>query len=193
MAPNPLSLYSLAQLKDISDYALKHDYFVHIHFDEDQAARKEAFAVYGLTPIELISQAGLSRNKIALAYGVDLIPSELDQLARHTKVSISHNPRSNEKLSGTTAAIPDMLGRDITVDFGTDGAASSNSLDLFSQINFAAYGFLKCQAAQKYCKDGYSVDLEKLVRMATIDGAKVGIGFSYRLFGSWETSRCHFT
>jgi 5-methylthioadenosine/S-adenosylhomocysteine deaminase len=80
-----------------------------------------------------------------------------------------------------------MLDSGVTVGIGTDGAASSNSLDMFGQINFAAYGFLKCSSADKFCQNGYSIDPEKIVRMATIDGAKI-LGLDYKI-GSLETGK----
>jgi 5-methylthioadenosine/S-adenosylhomocysteine deaminase len=187
LAPNPYLDYSLDQLKQISDYALKNNYLVHIHFEEDPQNRADSLAKYNLTPTQLISQVGFLRNKLVLAHAADVNPQEMALLGQYPNVGVSFNPKSEAKLGPALTPVAAMLNDGVTVGIGTDGAASSNSLDMFGQINFAAYGFLKCSAGQKYCQNGYALDPEKVIRMATIDGAKI-LGLDSKV-GSLEAGK----
>jgi 5-methylthioadenosine/S-adenosylhomocysteine deaminase len=187
LAPNPYLDYTPDQLKQISDYALQNNYLVHIHFEEDPQNRADSLAKYNLTPTQLISEAGFLRNKLVLAHVADVNADEMNTIGRYPNVGVSFNPKSEAKLGSALTPVVKMLDSGVTVGIGTDGAASSNSLDMFGQINFAAYGFLKCSSADKFCQNGYSIDPEKIVRMATIDGAKI-LGLDYKI-GSLETGK----
>ncbi|MBM7624831.1 cytosine/adenosine deaminase-related metal-dependent hydrolase [Sporohalobacter salinus] len=59
-----------------------------------------------------------------------------------------------------------MLNSNLTVGLGTDSAASNNSLDLFSEMEF---GVLLQRANQKRAG---SITGEEIVKLATIKGAK---------------------
>jgi 5-methylthioadenosine/S-adenosylhomocysteine deaminase len=173
LAPNPFLDYTISELKQISDYALKNNYLVHIHFEEDPQNRTDSLAKYQLTPTELISEAGFLRNKLVLAHAADVNQDEINLLAQYPNVGVSFNPKSEAKLGPFLPPVVEMLNSGLNVGIGTDGAASSNSLDMFGQINFAAYGYLKCLSPDKFCQNGYTINPEKIVRMATIDGAKI--------------------
>ena len=187
LAPNPYLDYTPDQLKQISDYALANNYLVHIHFEEDSQNRSDALAKDRLTPAQLIQQAGFLRNKLVLAHAADINPDEMSLLGQYPNVGVSFNPKSEAKLGPSLTNVPKMMNNGVTVGIGTDGAASSNNLDMFGQMNFAAYGFLKCSSAYKFCDNGYSVNPEKIVRMATIDGAKI-LGLDDKI-GSLEVGK----
>jgi 5-methylthioadenosine/S-adenosylhomocysteine deaminase len=187
LAPNPFLDYSPDQLKQISDYALKNNYLVHIHFEEDPQNRTDSLAKYKLTPTQLIEQVGLLQNKIVLAHSADVTAEEMGIIGKYPNAGVSFNPKSEAKLGPSLTPVSEMLDHGVTVGIGTDGAASSNSLDMFGQINFAAYGHLQCSSSDKFCANGYSIDPEKVVRMATIDGAKI-LGLDKEI-GSLETGK----
>jgi len=187
LAPNPFLDYLPVQLKQISDYALKNNYLVHIHFEEDPQNRADALVRYNLTPTQLISQAGFLRNRLVLTHAADVNANEMNIIGEYPNSGVSFNPKSEAKLGPSLTPVVKMLDSGVTVGIGTDGAASSNSLDMFGQMNFAAYGFLKCSSADKFCQNGYSIDPEKIVRMATIDGAKI-LGLDDKI-GSLETGK----
>jgi 5-methylthioadenosine/S-adenosylhomocysteine deaminase len=83
------------------------------------------------------------------------------------QVKIVHNPESNMKLASGIAPVPDLLSQGITVGLGTDGCASNNNLDLFSEMDIAA----KLHKLQTM--DPTVMDAVTVLRMATIEGAKV--------------------
>ena len=68
---------------------------------------------------------------------VDVTSAELDLLARQ-KAVVAHNPSSNMKLASGAAPVAAMLARGMHVGLGTDGAASNNRLNMFSEMGRAA-------------------------------------------------------
>ena len=72
-----------------------------------------------------------------LAHVVDVTSEELDLLARKNAV-VAHNPSSNMKLASGAAPVAAMLARGIRVGLGTDGAASNNRLNMFTEMGRAA-------------------------------------------------------
>ena len=71
------------------------------------------------------------------------------------------------KLAAGIAPIPRMIDAGITVGLGTDGCASNNDLDLFSEMDMAA------KVHKVALLDPTVMDARTVLRMATIDGAKV--------------------
>src|SRR4029077_12145652 len=79
---------------------------------------------------------------------------------------VVHNPRSNLKLGSGVAPVPDMLRAGVRVALGTDGAASNNELDLFSEIQMAALIHKGVRL------DPLAVPAAAALEMATIGGAR---------------------
>jgi 5-methylthioadenosine/S-adenosylhomocysteine deaminase len=85
------------------------------------------------------------------------------------------------KLASGIAPVPLMIAKGITVGLGTDGCASNNNLDLFGEMDMAA----KLHKANQL--DPTVMDAKTLVKMATIDGAKV-LGLE-QITGSLEAGK----
>lgn len=173
LAPNPLINFSLDELREISMEAKKNNFAAHIHIEEDKNEKNEFIRKYNLTPIEMLFSSGLLDRKIILAHSINFTDSELEFLSKFPNVGISFNPKSNFKLSGSTAPIKKMMDYGLTIGLGTDGAGSSNNLDMFDQMNFMAFAVGKCDSEQSYCENKNNIYPERIVRMATIEGAKV--------------------
>ena len=95
--------------------------------------------------------------------------------------TVSHNPASNMKLASGVAPIPEMLKAGITVGLGTDGCASNNNLDIIKEMGTAA-------RLHKVARlDPTVMDAKTVVRMATIEGAKV-LGMEKKI-GSLEAGK----
>jgi 5-methylthioadenosine/S-adenosylhomocysteine deaminase len=95
---------------------------------------------------------------------------DLDLLAR-SRTGVSHNPVSNQFLTTGVAPAAGMVRRNAVVGLGTDGAVSNDNLDMF--------GVMKaCGLLQKVTTgDAAVLPAERIVRMATIDGARaIGLG-----------------
>ena len=69
-------------------------------------------------------------------------------------------------LSSGVAPVPEMLKRGINVSLGVDGAASNNAQDMVELMEFTA---LQHKVATK---DPLAISAEKVLELATIDGAR---------------------
>lgn len=96
-------------------------------------------------------------------------------------VKVSHNPVSNMYLASGVAPIPLMVQSGIMVGIGTDGAASNNNQNMVNAMKLAALLHKVNQL------DATVMTAEKVVEMATIDGARsLGLG---REIGSVEEGK----
>lgn len=91
----------------------------------------------GQRPVAYCASLGLLDLPCTLAHVVDVTPRELDLLARKNIV-VAHNPSSNMKLASGAAPVAAMLERKMSVGLGTDGAASNNRLNMFTEMGRAA-------------------------------------------------------
>ena len=87
-------------------------------------------------------------------------------LLKASDVKVAHNPESNMKLASGVAPISDMIKEGVCVGLGTDGCASNNNLDIFSEMDTAA------KLHKVKLLDPTVMDAETMVKMATIQGAK---------------------
>ncbi|MGQ4436163.1 MULTISPECIES: amidohydrolase [unclassified Streptomyces] len=165
------STYTLApdQLVEIADLAREFGALLHIHAAENATEVATVEVKYGKRPVELLDSLGLLGPDLLLAHAVDLTGPEIAALAR-TGTSVAHCPVSNLKLGCGIAPVPRLLSAGVTVGLGTDGAVSSNSLDVLGAVRQAAL-------VHKAGGDPTAVGAEQAVRMATIEGARaLGLG-----------------
>ncbi len=173
IAPNPLINFSLDKLQKIETEVQKNNFIVHIHIEEDRNEKENFIKKYKLTPLEMLQRSGLLNHQIVMAHSINFTDDELKSLAKYPNVGISINAKSNFKLSSSPPPLAKMMEYGLTTSIGTDGAASSNSLDMFDQMNFIAFAMRKCNSTKNYCENKNNIRPEKIVRMATIEGAKV--------------------
>jgi 5-methylthioadenosine/S-adenosylhomocysteine deaminase len=96
-------------------------------------------------------------------------------------VSIAHCPNSNLKLASGIADITRYREAGLNVALGTDGAASNNLLDLFSEMRTAAL------LAKAKANDASAITASEALHMATLSGAEA-LGLE-RSIGSIETGK----
>ncbi len=173
IAPNPLINFSKSDLNEIKKAISDNNFPLHIHIEEGRDEKSEFIEKYGLTPLQMLVDSGLLDNRVIMAHAVNFTDNEFRLISKYPNIGIALNPKTNFKLSGTTAPITKMMGYNFSLGIGTDGAGSSNSLDLFDQINFIAFAVGKCDSDGDYCENKNNIYPEKIIRMATIDGAKV--------------------
>ncbi|MEU9168214.1 amidohydrolase [Streptomyces sp. NPDC048420] len=165
------SAYTLSpdQLTEIAALAREFGALLHIHAAENATEVATVEVRYGKRPVELLASLGVLGPDLLLAHAVDLTGPEIAALAR-TGTSVAHCPVSNLKLGCGIAPVPRLLGAGVTVGLGTDGAVSSNSLDVLGAVRQAAL-------VHKADGDPTAVGAERAVRMATIEGARaLGLG-----------------
>ncbi|MFJ4623974.1 amidohydrolase [Streptomyces sp. NPDC088812] len=165
------SAYTLTpwQLTEVFSLAREFGALIHTHAAENAAEVATVEERYGKRPVELLDSLGLLGPDVLLAHTVDLTGPEIAALAR-TGTSVAHCPVSNLKLGCGIAPVPQLLGAGVTVGLGTDGAVSSNTLDVLGAVRQAAL-------VHKAGGDPTAVGAEEAVRMATVGGARaLGLG-----------------
>ncbi len=137
------------------------------HFLEAEWERGYLTDTLKMTPVEYLERTGLSRvPRLVLAHGVQFREDELEYLAAHPNITVVHCPASNLKLGSGVALLPKMLAAGVRVALGTDGAASNNRLDVWSEMRLAA---LIHKGANR---DSMAVTSREALRCATLEGAR---------------------
>ena len=155
-------------LREVVGIARKLNVPIHIHLAETTEETAQMKRKYGCTPTQFLHNAGMldGNHHVVLAHGIHLTAQDI-QLIRPNKGGIAHNPMSNLKLGCGIANIKQYIEQGITISLGTDGPGSATSLDLFKEIKIAA-GLQKVKHF-----DPTALDAQTVLRMATIEGAKV--------------------
>lgn len=180
LAPHAPYTCPPAFLKEVVVAANELDCGLHIHLAETEAENRQIMESYGKRPFAYLADSGMLGSQVLAAHGVWLEPEELDEIANNSW-GVSHNPTSNLKLASGFAPVPAMLQRGIPVGLGTDGAASNNRLDLWSEMKLAAI-LHKCVA-----RDPEVIPAHSALKMATSGGARA-LGMEDRI-GSLEPGK----
>ena len=151
-----------------------------IHLAETETEVQEIKNLYGTSPVQHLVNIGVLDAETVAAHCIWISPPEFPIL-KEKKLRIAHCPESNMKLASGVAPIPDFLALDIPVGIGTDGCASNNNLDMFSEIDTAA----KIHKLAR--KNPVLMNAKQVVKMATIGGAKV-LGLHHKI-GSLEPGK----
>ena len=138
---------------------------IHTHLHETLEEISQSKQTHGLTPIARFAKLGLLGANTTLAHCVHLEPIEMQMLADNG-CHIAHCPSSNLKLGSGIAPIDEYLKRGINVGLGTDGAASNNRQDMFTEIRLAAL------LAKGVSRDATVICAHQALEMATINGAR---------------------
>jgi 5-methylthioadenosine/S-adenosylhomocysteine deaminase len=144
----------------------RYDTGLHTHISESRFEAEDMMAKYNARSIEVLRRVGLlDAKRVLLAHCVWLSDDEIKLMADY-RVGVSHNPISNMKLASGIAPVEKLLDAGIAVGLGTDGEKENNNLDLFEEMKVASL------LAKLNNLDAAALDAWKVVRMATIDGAR---------------------
>jgi len=135
---------------------------------------------YGKKPVQHLLDLGVLDTQTVAVHCNWLTKEDIAVFA-DLGVKVSHNPESSMKLAAGVARVPEMLRHGITVGIGTDGCASNNDLDMFREMDTAA------KIHKVTLLDPTVMNAETVLKMATIDGAKV-LGLD-NLIGSIEAGK----
>ncbi|MEX0768024.1 MAG: amidohydrolase family protein, partial [Microthrixaceae bacterium] len=180
VAPHSAYLVTPEELQQVAEMATRHDATVHIHAAESLGEIDSVVAQHAKRPVELLDDLGLLGPRTVLAHAVHLEDNELDRIAE-THTAVAHCPASNLKLASGIARVPELLKAGVTVGLGTDGAASSNDLDLFAVMRLSAL------LHKGVTGDATLLTAAEVVRAATLGGA-TALGLSDSI-GSLEVGK----
>ncbi len=167
-------------LKNAKTAANEKGLLFQIHAAETKFEWDQIHQEHGVSPIQYLDRLGLLDEKTLLVHTVWIDEKDITTILNR-KAAVSHNPESNMKLASGISPIPDMIEAGITVGLGTDGSASNNDLDLFSEMDTAA----KLHKVKSL--DSTVMDAGSVLSMATIEGAKA-LGLE-DFTGSLETGK----
>jgi 5-methylthioadenosine/S-adenosylhomocysteine deaminase len=181
-APAPHAPYTVDEptLRAVREMADRHRVPILTHLAETEDEVAIIRERHGMTPVAWLDAIGFLGPRVIGAHGVWLTDADI-AIVKRSGAAISHNPASNMKLASGVAPVPKYLAAGIAVGLGTDGAASSNDLDMFGAMRQAA--FLHKLAS----KDPRVVPASAALEMATIGGARA-LGLD-RLVGSLEVGK----
>lgn len=130
IAPHAIYTVSAATLLWMKAFADEHGLLFHIHLAETQAEVANCVKANGTTPVRYLHRLGLLSPATIVAHGLWLEPDEIALLGE-SNTKVVHNPNSNLKLaSGYRFRYNELRDAGATVALGTDGASSSNNLDM---------------------------------------------------------------
>ena len=120
-------------LRIASEEARKNGLKLHAHLSESMVNEELSRKMFGLSETGMLEKIGFLGPDVIVAHGVNLDPIDIQVLAKHG-VNVAHCPTSNAKLGNGIAPALKMINQGLNVGLGTDGAASNDSLDLFSEM-----------------------------------------------------------
>jgi len=164
-APHAPYTVSWPLLEKTQHIAQERNWQIQMHIHESQQEVDDFVAKHGERPFTFLSKKGFLTPHLQAVHMCYLNDEEI-MLAAKAGTHIVHCPESNLKLASGYARLEDWLSAGINVALGTDGAASNNDLDMFSEMRTAAI------LAKAHKRDASVAKAHQILKMATYNGAK---------------------
>ena len=163
----PHAPYSVADpvLQRIQVLADELEIPVHIHLHETHDEILQSLQHHESRPIERLQRLGLLSPSLMAIHMTHLEDKEIDTFAA-SGGHVVHCPESNLKLASGFCPVHRLTRAGVNLALGTDGAASNNDLDMFSEMRTAAL------LAKGVADDASALPAAKALSMATINGAR---------------------
>ncbi len=152
-------------LQKIAMLAHEMDMPIHIHLHETAQEISDSLKQHGCRPSQRLMDLGLLSPLTQTVHMTQIDDSDI-HLLQTSGAHVVHCPESNLKLASGFCPVDRLLKAGINVAIGTDGAASNNDLDLFSEVKTAAL------LAKAVAGDATALSAHAALRMATLNGAK---------------------
>ncbi len=163
-APHAPYSVSDAPLERVRTLADEMEIPVHMHVHETRDEVKQGLAGHGKRPMQRLDELGLLSPALLAVHMTQLEEEEIALFAERGG-SVVHCPESNLKLASGFCPVARLLEAGVNVALGTDGAASNNDLDMFSEMRSAAL------LAKGVAGSASAVPAAEALRMATLNGA----------------------
>lgn len=145
---------------------------IHTHLCEGIYEIDYALERFGKRPTEYLEEMGVLSHHLHGAHSIFLSPEEVDLYAKY-RVSACHCGLHNYSVG--KPRVLEMWRRGIDIGLGTDGAASSATLDLFQVAHAARIGQQLVSGTPWHMRTAISA--EELLKIATHGGARaLGMG-----------------
>ena len=153
---------------------------VHTHLHETRQELQDSLKQYGKRPIKRLADLGLLSPSLQAVHATHLNEEDI-RLLKQSNAHVIHCPESNMKLASGYCPTISLHEAGINIALGTDGCASNNDLDLFSEMRSAAL------VAKANSGDASAITDADALEMATINGARA-MGLEHKL-GSIEPGK----
>jgi len=165
LAPHAPYTVSDQTLRRVVTYASELDIPIHTHVHETTAEIAQSIEQHAMRPLSRLEGLGLLGPSLIAVHAVHLQADEIDLLAHHG-CHVAHCPSSNLKLASGFAPVRSLINAGVNVGIGSDGAASNNRLDMFSEMRLAAL------LAKAVSNDATAVPAWEALEMATLRPAR---------------------
>jgi 5-methylthioadenosine/S-adenosylhomocysteine deaminase len=152
-------------LKEITILADQLDMPVQIHLHETAFEISESLEKFNKRPTQRLADIDFLNERVSCVHMTQIDSNDINILQK-TGASVVHCPESNLKLASGFCPISKLSKADIPLAIGTDGAASNNDLDMFSETKTAAL------LAKGVSQDASSIPAIEALAMATLGGAR---------------------
>jgi len=165
VAPHSIYIVSKNNLLKAKKLADKYKVIFQIHLAETKKEFDDAKKKWKMTAVEYLDSLNILDEYSLLHHCVWLTDKDIKIIAKR-KANVVHCPLSNLKLGSGIAPVSKMLKAGINVALGTDGAASSNRLDIWEAGKFASL----LQKGVNH--DPTLLSSKEVVRIMTVNGMK---------------------
>lgn len=136
-----------------------------MHVHETSFEVSDACKDGGMRPLARLHALGIIQPSFQCVHMTQINDADI-ALLQTSGAHVIHCPESNLKLASGFCPMDRLLKAGINVALGTDGAASNNDLDMFSEMRTAAL------LAKAVAGDATALPATAALRAATINGAK---------------------
>jgi len=164
-APHAPYTVSNAPLERVRVLAEEMDIPIHMHVHETAAEVQQSMEQHSVRPLQRLEGLGLVTPHLIGVHMTQLTDTEITAYAR-SGAHVVHCPESNLKLASGFCPAHKLMQAGVNVAIGTDGAASNNDLDMFSEMRSAAL------LAKAVANDASALPASQALRMATLNGAR---------------------
>lgn len=165
LAPHSPYMLNNHHLTQINNLSKQYNLPIHMHLHETQQEITTSLEHYKQRPLERLYNLGLLSNTFQAVHMTQISPEDIT-LIQQTGLHIIHCPESNLKLASGFCPVHTLAQANINIALGTDGAASNNDLDMFSEMRSCAL------LAKAIANDPTAISAACALRMATLNGAK---------------------
>ncbi|KRG70916.1 TRZ/ATZ family hydrolase [Pseudoxanthomonas dokdonensis] len=176
-APYTVNDANFEHIRMLSDQL---DIPVHLHTHETAQEISDSLKQYGQRPLARLDRLGLVNDRLIAVHMTQLTDAEI-HLCAERGVNVVHCPESNLKLASGFCPACALQRAGVNLAIGTDGCASNNDLDMFSETRTAAI------LAKAVAQDPTALDAATTLRAATLGGA-IALGMGERI-GSIEAGK----
>ena len=169
VAPHSPYTVNQSNLIKAKELARKYNVIYQLHVAETKEEFDNSIKEHGSSPVEYLESIGVLDEKTVLIHCVWINDKDISIIAKHD-CKVVHCPLSNLKLGSGIAPVAKLLKAGVVVTLGTDGAASSNRLDIWEAGKFAAL----LQKGVNH--DPTLLPVEEVVKIMTASGMTV-LGF----------------